>query len=258
MKNTNKKSGITLIALIITIIVMLILVAVTISMAVNGGLFGYAGNAVKDIEVEKQKELDWTNLSNNLITDDLIDKFLNNTGESLVETITSDDYGKSINYTVTVKGTTLTNWKVFLNDGNNIYIIYGDYLENRLMPIDSNKVVTAGEYGVESKYDDASYIATWMTNNTTWQQFASGLSESTATGGPTANQLFASMGKTIHRSENVTINNLYVPRYGETAICNGYWICDYSYYMSSTFQSYINNLGKYETSESGGYRESFS
>ena len=40
---TNK--GITLIALVITIIVMLILVGVTISMAVNGGLFEYAGRA---------------------------------------------------------------------------------------------------------------------------------------------------------------------------------------------------------------------
>ena len=44
--NTNK--GITLIALVITIIVMLILVGVTISMAVNGGLFDYAGRAVSE------------------------------------------------------------------------------------------------------------------------------------------------------------------------------------------------------------------
>ena len=42
-RNTNK--GITLIALVITIIVMLILLSVTISMAVNGGLFNYAGKA---------------------------------------------------------------------------------------------------------------------------------------------------------------------------------------------------------------------
>ena len=42
-KHTSK--GITLIALVITIIVMLILVAVTISMAINGGLFEKAGKA---------------------------------------------------------------------------------------------------------------------------------------------------------------------------------------------------------------------
>ena len=53
-KTTNKnvgahdcaQKGITLIALVITIIVMLILVSVTISMAINGGLFEKAGQAV--------------------------------------------------------------------------------------------------------------------------------------------------------------------------------------------------------------------
>lgn len=41
----KSQKGITLIALVITIIVMLILVSVTITMAINGGLFGYAENA---------------------------------------------------------------------------------------------------------------------------------------------------------------------------------------------------------------------
>ena len=48
LKSTNK--GITLIALVITIIVMLILVAVTISMAVNGGLFNYAKKATGEMQ----------------------------------------------------------------------------------------------------------------------------------------------------------------------------------------------------------------
>ena len=51
---TKGNKGITLIALVITIIVMLILVSVTISMAVNGGLFGYAQKAV----VETQGAID--------------------------------------------------------------------------------------------------------------------------------------------------------------------------------------------------------
>lgn len=41
----RSQKGITLIALVITIIVMLILVGVTITMAVNGGLFNYAKEA---------------------------------------------------------------------------------------------------------------------------------------------------------------------------------------------------------------------
>ena len=48
MKRLKTKNGITLIALVITIIVMLILVAVTISMAINGGLFEKAGKATGD------------------------------------------------------------------------------------------------------------------------------------------------------------------------------------------------------------------
>lgn len=74
-KMFKNKSGITLIALVITIIVMLILVAVTITMAVNGGLFQYAGNAVKDTELAKQKELDWANLEGGKDYDYLIDKY---------------------------------------------------------------------------------------------------------------------------------------------------------------------------------------
>ena len=48
-KNAENK-GITLIALIITIIIMLILVTVSITMAVKGGLFNYAGKATKETQ----------------------------------------------------------------------------------------------------------------------------------------------------------------------------------------------------------------
>ena len=54
----HTSKGITLIALVITIIVMLILAAVSITMAVNGGLFGYAQNAsaeTEDAKVQEQK-----------------------------------------------------------------------------------------------------------------------------------------------------------------------------------------------------------
>jgi len=54
MKNKN---GITLIALIITIIVMLILVGVTVTVALNGGLFKTAKTATGKTELERDKEL---------------------------------------------------------------------------------------------------------------------------------------------------------------------------------------------------------
>ena len=53
MKNKN---GITLIALIITIIVMLILVGVTVTVAINGGLFEKAKKGAKETTIEREKE----------------------------------------------------------------------------------------------------------------------------------------------------------------------------------------------------------
>ena len=55
-KKFNTQKGITLIALVITIIVMLILVGVTITMAVNGGLFEYARSAATQTNDAKRQE----------------------------------------------------------------------------------------------------------------------------------------------------------------------------------------------------------
>ena len=69
-KNKYEQKGITLIALIITIIVMLILVGVTISISLNGGLFGYAKNATKDTKNALEQE-------KTLANGDIIDYYLN-------------------------------------------------------------------------------------------------------------------------------------------------------------------------------------
>ena len=53
---TFNHKGITLVALIITIIIMLILVGVTINIAINGGLFDTAKQAVKQTEIEAYRE----------------------------------------------------------------------------------------------------------------------------------------------------------------------------------------------------------
>ena len=75
MKRNNRKGekGITLIALVITIIVMLILAGVTITMAVNGGLFNYARNAARETEEARDAELELGDLEDGLDYDDLID-----------------------------------------------------------------------------------------------------------------------------------------------------------------------------------------
>ena len=101
MKSKNTNRGITLIALIITIIVMLILVAVTISMAVNGGLFEYAGKAVGETQSALNVEQE---LSNGKIQVGgkwyaSIDDYLE--GKVLVELPEGLKVGDYVNYTPT-------------------------------------------------------------------------------------------------------------------------------------------------------------
>ena len=75
----KKEKGITLIALVITIIVMLILVAVTVSTAINGSLFEYAKTAKTETIDKTQEEQSWANVGSNLSTGELIAKYTNNT-----------------------------------------------------------------------------------------------------------------------------------------------------------------------------------
>ena len=56
-ENLKSKRGITLIALIITIIILLILAMVTINILINQGIIGHANNAVRGYEVAEEKEL---------------------------------------------------------------------------------------------------------------------------------------------------------------------------------------------------------
>ena len=60
----KKEKGITLIALIITIIVMLLLVGVTVNIAINGGLFSTAKKAVTKTEEAKDSELRFMAMAN--------------------------------------------------------------------------------------------------------------------------------------------------------------------------------------------------
>ena len=71
----HTSKGITLIALIITIIIMLILAAVSITMAVNGGLFGYAQNASQETEQTRKLEQKYASLGDDMTYDDLIIKY---------------------------------------------------------------------------------------------------------------------------------------------------------------------------------------
>lgn len=113
MRSLRKNNAITLIALVITIIVMLILVAVTITMAVNGGLFGYAGNAVRETESKKAEEQDYTNIPSGWTYENLITKYtsVSGTAEPVVTTYMADFYYEGTHYDIKFKeGQTWYQW----------------------------------------------------------------------------------------------------------------------------------------------------
>lgn len=143
MKNTFKSSkGITLVALVITIIILLILAGISISALTNTGIFGKAKEA-------KQKS-DEAALDQNTKLDEYeseINAYLpgqNNGGggqgsginantiASATDTEKANNYyGKSVNYTST---NGVTGWKIFYADTNNIYLIADDYVELAKLP----------------------------------------------------------------------------------------------------------------------------
>lgn len=55
-RNLKKQKGITLIALILTIIVLVILAAVTINIAYSNGIIGYGTNGVEKYKIAERKE----------------------------------------------------------------------------------------------------------------------------------------------------------------------------------------------------------
>lgn len=148
MKNTFKSSkGITLVALVITIIILLILAGISISALTNTGIFEKAKDA-------KQKS-DEAALDQNTKLDEYeseINAYLpgqNNGGEgqgsginantiaSATDTEKANNYyGKSVNYT---SANGVTGWKIFYADTNNIYLIADDYVNVAKLPKGTNE-----------------------------------------------------------------------------------------------------------------------
>ncbi len=126
------------------------------------------------------------------------------TATKLVNLITSSDYGKSINYTATVRKmytsekTKVSNWQVLYNDGSHIYIILDDYLPNNLAP--SGFIKGGNDYLV---YGSSSIdLVNMLKIPFYWSEFANGISGSTATGGPSYNILMRSYNEKYGESAN--------------------------------------------------------
>ena len=141
-KRYKSTKGITLVALVITIIILLILAGISISALTNTGIFGKAKEA-------KQKS-DEAALDQNTKLDEYeseINAYLpgqNNGGggqgsginantiASATDTEKANNYyGKSVNYT---SANGVTGWKIFYADSSNIYLIADDYVNVAKLP----------------------------------------------------------------------------------------------------------------------------
>ena len=137
----NKNKGITLIALVITIIILLILAGISISAITNQRLFKNAKtaqNATEKAEAEQGKTLNEY--------EDEINKYLSNNDKtegklvdaSAIAKATDTEkatnyYGKTVTGYTPVNGTTV-GWKIFYADESNIYLIADDYVEPEKLP----------------------------------------------------------------------------------------------------------------------------
>ena len=87
---------------------MLILVAVTITMAVNGGLFNYAGEAGRKTNTAVAEEQNLANLESNLTVNQLIDKY--STVENQQPTIITFTISEDTNEYTAYLGETWLAW----------------------------------------------------------------------------------------------------------------------------------------------------
>lgn len=104
----NKQSGITLIALVVTIIVLLILAGVTLNIAMdNGGIIGRAREAAKTYSKAEQNDLKaLEQIDQTIAENDLITFYINNETYYALRNITWEEWitteNNTFNYTMKV------------------------------------------------------------------------------------------------------------------------------------------------------------
>lgn len=111
-----KNKGITLMALIITIVLMLILASITVNVAINGGLFDYAKEAKDSTEIASEKEI-------------VIQAGIIAEGNSKTGRVTIEDMKKALN------SITEENTATAIDTGDTITVKFNE--SNRCYEIDS-------------------------------------------------------------------------------------------------------------------------
>ena len=141
----TKQTGITLVALVVTIVVLLILAGVSINLVLGeNGLITQAKEAKRKTEEATQNET--------MQIDNASDYIAQTVGKMASE-ITVDDYGKVVtNYTAGNK-----TWEIFFADNNNVYLITREHVGSQTL---STAVENESGYNGTSDFDGSESFKT--------------------------------------------------------------------------------------------------
>lgn len=156
----KKQTGITLIALVVTIIVLIILAGVSIAMLVGeNGIITQAQRAERETAnatIASEEQM-------NALVDEM-NGYLAGNGEIsgiFSDVVTSSNYGDYVDYPIDLNnnGNTKDDWRIFYNDGENVFIIAADYVESNSTFLDLS---TAEMYKV---LDNPDYVGSIYSMN---------------------------------------------------------------------------------------------
>ncbi len=159
MKVKNKETGITLIALVITIIVLLILAGVALAtLTGDSSIIGNAEKAVGEYNNKVKEEQEILNtieqsLQNHIGTTGGGTTIIDSTE---IASNPSEYYGGVVSNYTTQSGDPNINWKIFYADSSNIYLIADDYIHGDYAPNGRGGSAMTSNYGLSfsSVYND--------------------------------------------------------------------------------------------------------
>ena len=165
MRNFVKNQiGITLIALVVTIIVLIILAGVSIAMLVGkNGIITQAQRAERETAnatITSEEQM-------NALVEEM-NGYLTGNGEVsgvFSDVVTSSNYGDYVDYPIDLNnnGNTKDDWRIFYNDGENVFIIAADYVESNSTFLD---LATAEMYAYANTDSSYIYSVNWYNNGT--------------------------------------------------------------------------------------------
>ncbi len=223
MKITKKlqhNNGITLIALVVTIIVLIILAGVSINLVLgDNGIITKAKQAKAKTEQAKlNEEIGLNQLA----------EYIENMGTTLIKNKNIGDYIDLGNDVVGTDSTT-DDWRILYVDENKIYAILADYLPNSTRLYTQAGLGTAYTYGVLSP-TDRDTLLNGLTSTTAWSSLANGINGAIVTGAPTGELLINSYNTKYNKSLTFSHTNLdptdslYIPHDSTKDECDGYWL----------------------------------